>query len=549
MRNIILAILIITSTFAFSQEENTEKSLNENDKSIATGMALAWVKYNNNEYYAALRTYKDLYKKAPNNAQLNFRIGMCLVEIEQMDSAILHLKKALEIDTAVNSKAYYALGRAYQYNENLNEAIDNYYIYKTKLSPKENERHFVNVYLRQCLTAKNLMANPVNVKVNNLGKNINSIFVDASPSITADGQTLVYTSRRKENVGGKIDIANEDYYDDVYVAKYNSETKTWNKSENIGSPINTEFHDANLSISPDGNQIFIYKNQLNETKSGDIYVSTKKSDDTWGKPKSIDDENVNSTYFESSASITSDGNTLYFVSERERGGYGRGDIYKSTRIGRTWGPLVNLGPIINTVDDEIGVYIHPDGKTLFFSSNGHNTMGMHDIFMSTLNEKGIWSEPINLGYPINTTKDEIHFVLTTDKKNAYISSDRKGVFGKTDIFQIDMSYYFKTNENIDEKTAKSIMATPLCIIKGTVIDSKTSEPIKTNVMILDIETGKTTIANTDEKGEYFATIPADKRYELSAKSKGYKPLKIKIKLPKEEGETPTVVKHLLLDKE
>jgi tetratricopeptide (TPR) repeat protein len=305
----------------------------ENDKGISAGMAMAWLSYNNEQYYDALRTYKKLYKKAPGNAQLNYRIGMCFVELQKMDTAIFHLKKAVSLDSTINSKVYYALGRAYQYNGDLDKAIDNYYKYKSTLSPKQDERHFVNVYLRQCLTAKDLMANPVNVKIKNLGKAINSKYVDAAPSITADGKTLIFTSRRKENIGGKIDPATEDYYDDVWISHWNDETKTWEKAENIGKPINTEFYDGNLSIAPDGNKIFVYRNQLNVTKSGDIYVSKKKSDGTWGRPRNIDDKNINTSYFESSACITADGKTLYFVSERERGGLGQGDIYKAEKEG------------------------------------------------------------------------------------------------------------------------------------------------------------------------------------------------------------------------
>ena len=548
MKKLLFSIIITLLTNTLLMSQTTEPAKKENDKGISAGMAVAWVSFNNEQYYDALRTYKKLYKKAPGNAQLNYRIGLCFVELKQMDTAIFHLEKALSIDTTINSKVYYALGRAYQYNGDLDKAIDNYYKYKSTLSPKQNERHFVNVYLRQCLTAKEMMANPVNVKIRNLGKAINSKYVDAAPSITADGKTLIFTSRRKENIGGKIDPATEDYYDDVWVSHWNDETKTWGKAENIGKPINTEFYDGNLSISPDGNMIFVYRNQLNVTKSGDIYVSKKKSDGTWGRPRNIDDKYINTSYFESSACITADGKTLYFVSERQRGGLGQGDIYKAEKEGRHWGKPVNLGPVINTPDDEIGVYIHPDGKTLFFSSNGHNTMGMHDIFVSHMDENGNWSKPVNLGYPINTTKDEIHFVLTTDRKTAYISSTREGGFGKNDIYAVDMSRYFKSNENLSKDLAQKISGPPLCILKGAIIDSKTSQPIKTSIIVKNLSTNKTKIVYANEKGEYFVTLPAGYKYSLTAKSKGYKPMTIKVKLPKNESETPTVVKHILLDK-
>ena len=546
MNKVFTLLLVFAILVSIAQEDkNTKKT-----SGISVGLADGWIKYNNEDYYGALRTYKKLYSGNSENAMLNYRMGVCMVELKQMDSAIILLNKSLELDTNVNKKVYYMLGRAYQYKSELDLAIDNFYKYKTLLSPKQNERHFANFYLKQCLTAKELMANPVNVKIDNLGTNINSEYVDASPSITADGKTLIYTARRPDNIGGNIDYYSEDYYDDVYISKYDDKTKSWSKSENIGAPINTKFHDANLSISPDGKTIFIYKNELNVTKSGDIFVSTLTADNKWGKPKPIDEKNINSTYFESSASITADGKTLYFVSEREKEGYGKGDIYVSKKEGGSWSVPKNLGMVINTIDDEIGVYIHPDGKTLFFSSNGHNSMGLHDIFMSTIDENGVWSKPINLGYPINTTMDEIHFVLTTNRKKAYISSNREGGLGKTDIYEIDMRYYYKSNKDIDNTIADKIIGPPLCILKGLVSDSKTGQPIKTSVIVKNIKTGKSKIIMTNDKGEYFATLPANQEYTLSAKSKGYKTLTVNVKLPKEDssGETPSVNKLLLLNK-
>jgi hypothetical protein len=176
-------------------------------------------------------------------------------------------------------------------------------------------------------------------------------------------------------------------------------------------------------------------------------------------------------------------------------------------------------------------------------------MGLHDIFMSTVDENGVWSKPINLGYPINTTRDEIHFVLTTNRKTAYISSDREGGFGKNDIYKVDMRYYFKSNKDIDEQTAKKITGPPLCILKGIISDAKTGDPIKTSIIVKNIKTGKSKVIISNENGEYFATLPAGEEYTISAKSKGYKTLTITVKLPEEkDGETPSVNKLLLLNK-
>ncbi|OFX60323.1 MAG: hypothetical protein A2046_02670 [Bacteroidetes bacterium GWA2_30_7] len=261
----------------------------------------------------------------------------------------------------------------------------------------------------------------------------------------------------------------------------------------------------------------------------------------------IDEKLINSTYFESSACITSDGNTIFFVSER-LDGYGNSDIYTSKKEGTGWGKPVNIGSVINTIDDEIGVFIHPDGKTLFFSSNGHNTMGSYDIFMSVFKD-GVWSIPVNMGYPINTTKDEIHFVLSTDGKTAYLSSSRDGGNGKTDIYQVDMTNYYKANKNIDKDLVNKLTGPTLSIVKGSIVDAETSLPVIIELIIKDTEDNKEIAkVSSNEKGEYFITLPSEKKYEIIVNNNKYKPLDIKFKLPKGTNETYTLTKHILLNK-
>jgi len=538
----LITIFCLSYSFQLFAQKDDEK------ENLKLKMAQAWLSYNDEDYNGALRIYRELFKHYPENTQLNFRMGQCYIETNKMDSALSHLRIAIQ-DSTIKNEAYFLSGKAYQYMGDLDKAIEIFYKYKSKLTPKQNERDFVNVLLLQCLTAKNYISNPVNVKITNLGTNVNTKYVDACPSITADGKTIIFTSRRPENTGGKIDPYSEDYYDDIYISTYNEATKEWTLAKNIGSPVNTDTHDANMSISPDGSTIFIYKNAENVTKSGDIYYSIKKPTGEWDSPRALEGKYVNSTYFESSACITPDGNTIYFVSEREKEGFGHGDIYMVKKEGREWGKPINLGFPINTPYDEIGVYIHPDGKTLFFSSNGHNIMGGYDIFISALGDDGKWSEPINLGYPINTTRNEIHFVLATDRKNAFISSNRDGGYGAYDIFNIDMSYYFRTNKNIPASIANSVSGPPLSILKGKVSDAETNKPLKANIIIKDIADDKTNITESDENGEYFITLPADKKYEIIVKAKEYKTLDFKFKLPKGDSNTFTLIKHLLLNKD
>ena len=545
LKILMLFLIIVSQTQVFAQKDK-EKPNKKSPYSI--NMANGWLQYNNEDYYGALRTYRKIYKDYINDGKLNFRIGQCLIKTYNMDSALYHLKKSIEMDTTLGKDAYFLLGKAYHYKGDLDNAIRYYEKYKTMLKPKQLEKNVVNNLLRQCETAKKLMSNPVNVEIKNMGPNINTKFTDANPSITADGKIFIFTSRRPENIGGQIDPAVEEYFDDIYIAKYDKENHEWGKAVNIGEPINTPGHDANLSITPDGTKILIYKNVTGETKSGDIYYSDFKENGQWSDPKPFGNKYINSSYFETSACLTADGKTLYFVSEREKGGFGHGDIYVSKLVNGEWTKPENLGPTINTEYDEVGVYIHPDGKTLFFSSNGHNTMGGHDIFMSTLDDNGNWTTPINMGYPINTTKEEIHFVFTTDRKVAYLSSSRDGGYGKMDIYKINMAYYFKTNKNIDKELAAKISGPPLSILKGTVINASKKAPVSTNIIIKQIPSNKTFIASSNSKGEYFIALPANEKYELTIKKKGFKPISIKFKLPEGKNETYTLVKHIFLNK-
>lgn len=563
--SVLFLIILTTSLYSSPTSEWGKRKKKEDNKEsgISVGLARAWVLYNNKDYYGALRIYRDLYKKAPSNANLNYRMGVCFEATNKKDSALFHLNKAIATDSTVNNNAYYYIGKSYQFNEDLDKAIDNYYTFKSK-EPKNKTD--VNRLLRQCETAKYMLANPVNVKITNLGPNINTEFVDASPSITADQELLVFTSRRKENVGGKICPSNEQYYDDIYTSKWDDNKKEWAKAENIGAPINTNGFDANLSISPDGQKIFIYKNIEGETGSGDIYVSTFNNDQTWSKPTAFgmpksksfvesslstvnDYKYINSSYFESSASITSDGKTLYFVSERERGGLGFGDIWTSTKVAGQWQKPVNIGPVINTEFDEVGVYIHPDGKTLFFSSEGHNAIGKHDIFISTKNEKGEWSEPINMGYPINTTKDEIHFVLSASKDKAYISSTRPNGFGMIDIYEVDMSKYFKSNKNISNELADKFTSEKMAVLRGSIVDSDSGKPVKAQIQIENTKTKESITIHSEDNGNYFATLPVGYQYSVRVISKTHKSFTFKVKMKDDKSKkTPSLTKHIVLNR-
>lgn len=506
----------------------------------------AYFRYRDMDYNGALRIYREIYEANPADAKINYFMGKCNVQLQNMDVAISFLNKAKKLNPEVSKDVYFLLGEAYQYLGNLDSAIYAFSTYKALLKPSQLNNDPVVELLAINETAKKLMSNPVTVTITNLGLDVNSEFDDGMPSVTADGKTLILTSRRPDTKGGGIDPNTGQYYDDIYMSTWNEEKGKWNIAEDVEGELNTNGHDACLSISPDGSTIYVYRNIPKITGSGDIFYSTKRPDGKWTNPKSLA-KPVNSSFFESSACIAPDGSALYFVSERN-GGFGNADIWRSKKLGKNlWEKPVNLGPVVNTEDDELGVFMHPDGKTLFFTSKGHNTMGGYDIFMTQMKADSSWTEPVNLGYPINSTKDDIYFVMTADGKKAYIASRKDGGYGGVDLYEIDMTGYTFPLK-IQGQEATTAIETNLSILKGSVIDASNAQAIDAEIIIKDVASAKETKLTTDENGDYFITTKGDKEYEITVDKPGYKKFSEKITLPFSKEKTYTLIKLIVLEK-
>ncbi len=407
------------------------------------------------DYNGALRIYRALYTDHGTDAMLNWRMAECYIALDQGADALAYLQKARETDPGIDKDLEYNTGLAYRMLADQEKAIVhlNAYLANDKLVKADKEK--AEELKAKCEATIQMMANPVDVTITSAGEGINTEENhEYHPSVTADGKIMVFTSRRKDTEGGKRYEGDNDWFEDVYISYWSDSLNGWAPAVPIPGAINTDGHDANLSISPDGRQLFTFRNQ----NAGDIFVSktrmNKNASDAiadgspdaarlislnrWSKAYSLG-KNVNSGYFDSNASVTADGSTIYFVSERPRG-KGNGDIWMSKSISATkWQPAVNL-EALNTIEDEKGVFVAADGKTVFFSSRGHKNMGGYDIFRSVRQDDGSWSEPMNLGYPINTPGDEVDFTLTADGKTAYYST-KGSANGKFDIMKIDLSNY------------------------------------------------------------------------------------------------------------
>jgi tetratricopeptide (TPR) repeat protein len=536
-------LFLFASLAGFSQKE--KKGNVFSNAGDATKMFSARQKILAGEYVNALNIFREVEKNNPRNSAVKYYIGLCYFNLKQIPNAKENLLGALEINSDVKPETHLILGKVYQSEDNFDRAIEEYKLYKsTAGTGDDKEAHEdADAFLNQCQNAKALMGNPIPVVITNLGSDINSKYDDKNPCITADGNKLVFTTRRPETTNDATDTEGDGkYFESIYITSFDSITKNFTKASGVSSAINTKAHDACTSISPDGKQIFIYYNDMNDLakRGGNIFVS-KVASGKWKVPESIG-KPINSSYWEGGACVSPDGKRYFFSSERP-GGFGNSDIWMVEKINKSdWGKPVNLGPDVNSTFDEAGMFLAPDGKTLFFCSNGPKSMGSYDVF-KTVYDKGKWTAPVNVGYPINSSSKEGQLTISADARYAYISSDRKGGLGESDIYKIDLKDY-----SILEPDGKKKISNGLSILKGTIREGFEGYGIQdAEVILKDTQDNQVASANTNESGEYFFTLHGGK-YTLIIKKKGFIDITENIELGTSEKETVILEKGYLLKK-
>jgi flagellar motor protein MotB len=539
----LIFILLLVNVFPSSTQENP-KVKRSKFKLGAEGFKKAWkaVKAGNNYYvqgkgmyWQARENYLQAYEYNPDNPELNYKIGACYLLTDDKFKAITYLRKAYLAKPKVSPDIHYLLARAFHLVLNFDTAILEYNVFKNSLRPKELRiwAEDINKHIGECQNGKDLVKSPVRVIITNLGDSINSAFDDYNSVFNSNDSVLYFTSRRKVNKKSKLSPVDYKFYEDVYTS--HKLGNKWSMAKNMGKPINTVHNDAVVAISDKDTKLYVYNGFKN---GGDVQVS-KLRKNKWTRPKSIPGK-FRSKYHESSYFFAEDTSAIYFVSAPKRNTIGGKDIFVSYRKENGgWARPVNLGKTINTPYDEEGVSLSKDGKTLYFSSKGHNSMGGYDVFKSVKDSTGNWTLPVNMGYPINSPDDELFFYEEkANPKYAYYTATRDGGLGGKDIFKItflgeEKEALMSTDEQLyawPYETIPSIFFTipdyltldTSMVLQGRILNAKTQEPVIGRMDLIDVAHNNVIgTAVSDSLGNYKLTIPGKKNYGVEIMAKDY----------------------------
>ena len=407
----------------------------------------------------------------------NYEAGRMHLLTVGKDRAVKYLLRVFRQDPAYRFDIEYWIGRSYQYGEDFTKALEFYNLYKDKLAKKSNyqgkdkiDQATIDRAIFECENGKEFVSRPGNFSIVNIGREINSEFEDYAPVLNENEDEIVFTTRRREDNLNQNVFDDNKPYEDIFTSKKTN--NVWAYAKNLGPVVNNPYHDSNVALSADGNTLFMFKDE----GGGDIFYAERTAGAEFGAPLPMPGI-VNSSFEEKSVTLSRDEKTLYFSSNRP-GGFGGLDIYRATKDSKgEWTNVKNLGPNINTDMDDDGPFIDYDGVTLYFSSKGRKGMGGFDVFRSTLDLKtNEWSEPTNLGYPINTPDDDIYIVFSKDGKRAYYSSVREDGMGYTDIYMITIPEGIK---NVDQVATKLPIDQPKDTTASVTVPDTNVKPIVT----------------------------------------------------------------------
>lgn len=464
---LILVLILLSNVFAFAQDKATAKLANEY--------------FNDGNFNAALDEYIELLEATPDDEKFNYRAGVCYLNTNiDKSNAIQYLEKALKVETP-NPNTYYLLGRAYHFAYRFNDAIKMFEQFKAVDKGNTFNLDDVEKQIEYCYNAVEIMKFPLDVNFENVGNEINSTTKDYYPFVPLNEGFLIFNSKRDD---GSNKLPDGTFNSEIYISKVKNGKFT--NARKLDQNVNTlNGSEEIIGLSADGNYLLFYFE--NEEHYGDLFIAKFDGEqvlDIEKLPKEINSKN-----HEIAASITQDGNTIYFASDRE-GGFGGVDIYVSKKLPNgKWGPAQNLGASVNTKYDEDFPNIASNNKTLYFSSKGHTSMGGYDIFKASWNtSKRNWGDVKNIGYPINTPEDNMNYRASESGRTGYISSLRADGKGNLDVYAV-------TFNEIDPQYT---------VVKGYVNASDSAQIKDVFLSVLDKE--------TDELYGNYMTNPVSGRY-------------------------------------
>ena len=464
-------------------------------KKAQTHFNKAQVSLKEDDYRQAIQLLQEAVKADPSFKYAFIQLGDINRKVKAFELAKSAYTSAIALGDPVDTRAYYGLAESSMKTGDYEVGLQNINLFLQHYKGKDKE--FIskaNKCLRDCQFAARAVKVPVKYEPRNMGKEINSLHRDYSPTLTADGEQLIFCRNIADN-------------EDFFISHKTSDS--WSAPLPLSNIINTsQFNEGAQSISPDGSYLFFTGcNRPDGLGRCDIYVSHKEGMN-WAQPFNLGAP-INSVYWDSQPAISPDGNTLYFVSNRP-GGQGGYDIWKSAlKSDGYWAEPENLGPAINTPDDEQTPFIHSDGTTLYFSSDGWPGMGEKDIFISRMDESGNWGTPENMGYPINTFNEETGLIVSPDGKLGLFSSNLKGGYGDMDIYQFEMP---------DSKKPL-----PTTYVKGIVKDKESGKHLEAQVQVVNV-LNKQVLYNdytSGDNGSFLAVMPMNGDYAFNVSADGY----------------------------
>jgi outer membrane protein OmpA-like peptidoglycan-associated protein/tetratricopeptide (TPR) repeat protein len=445
----------------------------------------------------------DAVKAEKNFFEANMLLGDVLTDLKEYEDAIKYYQIALSIKPDKLPQYYNNMAGTMLLAGRYEEAIAPLERFLGYPNQKPDNIKKAQFRLACAKLGAHAVKNPVDFQPKNMGVNVNSEFDEYYPALTVDNSHLYFTRRRKADAFSQTSSAfEEDFYLSLYV------NHAWEKARPLGPPLNTHYNEGVQSISPDGRTFVFTACEKDEGYgSCDLYIS-EKTGGKWQKPVNLGPA-INSKFWETQPSLSADGSLLVFVSTRP-GGSGKADLWMSRKdVSGKWGEAQNLGLVLNTEDEENSPFLHPDGKTLYFSSKGHPGLGGFDLFKSELRSDGTWGRPINLGYPINTTADERHVIINASGKTGFISANYPETFGGIDIYE------FKVPEEIKPEA--------VTYVKGIIKSAQSGKALGAQFELVDLKSGKLIISGNSDAitGEYISCIPSAGRYAFNAKAEGH----------------------------